>query len=240
MIKRLYEYAGEIAKNAVEPNRELDKWVQQGENAVSYGIPLAEYICFRELLSNIDGKDKDGKSVDGMKAQRSVDILEAMRWTDRQEENIYLDVIASDSAKENEKKLRKAGMTWEQANDIVTMVGTKRERMTEISKMNIGENVKRSAMMVYASDNEKKMLQAAGVFDVKMSWYVEVLNNADEDGSGKVSGDEAMEYIVGMELTLMEKAYLWQMVTDGKEGKNNPFSTYAGEEFWMEAHKDDE
>lgn len=239
MIKRLYDYAGEIAKTAVEPNIELDKWVQQGENAVSYGIPLAEYICFRELLSDVDGKDKNRESVDGLKAQRSVDILEAMGWTDRQEENVYLDVIASDSAKKTEEALRKAGMTWEQANDIVTLVGKKKDRMTAISGMNIGENVKRSAMMVYASDKEKKLLQAAGVFGIKMAWYMEVINNADEDGNGSVSGEEARDYIFGMDMTVMEKAYLWQMITDGKEGKNNPFSTFAGEQFWFEAHKDD-
>lgn len=39
---------------------------------------------------------------------------------------------------------------------------------------------------------------------------------------------------------MQDAAYLWQMVTDGKNGKNNPFSSTLGAEFYDAAHDGDE
>lgn len=245
LIGKLYGYANAIAKNAVVPEKELEKWVQQGANAVDDGVPLAEYIAFRARLSNIDGLDDNGESVTGLAGQRKMELLESMGWTDAQEKNVYLDVLSSDDEQRMKREetiaaLEKAGMNWDQINGIISMVGNNNDRMNAIVKLNVSEATKRNAMMVYASDKQKKLMRAAGVYGVKMEWYMEVINNADEDESGSISQDEAYNYILSMNITWMEKAYLWQMVTDGKEGKSNQFSTMAGLEFWEEAHKDDE
>ena len=240
LIDKLYKYANQIAQNAVLPEKEIQKWVQQGQNAVADGIALEEYICFRVALGDIDGKNDSGESVDGLKAQRCMEYLETMGWSDEQEKNIYLDVLASESKKKDTQALMDAGLTWEQTNDIVSILGNKKwEHMNAIIKSNASEKVKAKALEVYASDKEKKLIRTGYKYGVLLKWYAEVRNNADTDGSGHVSLEEATEYIYGMGLTWQEMAYLWQMVTDGKEGKSNPFSQSFGEEFWQVAHEDD-
>ena len=72
-------------------------------------------------------------------------------------------------------------------------------------------------------------------YGIPMRRYTDVLQNADADGSGGVSQEEAGKYIATLGLSVQEAAYLWQMVTNGKEGKKNPFSSYFGAEFYSAA-----
>ena len=240
LLDKLYKYANQIAQNAVVPEKEIAKWVQQGQNAVDDGIPLEEYICFRIALGKIDGKDDSGETVDGLKAQRCMEYLESMGWSDEQEKHIYIDVLASESKKEDTRALMEAGLTWEQTNDIVSILGNKKwEHMNAIIESNASEKVKAKALEVYASDEEKNLIRTGYKFGLLLKWYAEVRNNADSDGSGTISQEEAAAYIYGMGLTISDAAYLWQMVTDGKEGKKNPFSTTWGSEFWYAAHEND-
>ena len=73
---------------------------------------------------------------------------------------------------------------------------------------------------------------------------MDVLQNADgynDDGkkNGTVDQEEAAEYISGMSLTYQQKTYLFQMVTDCKEGKKNPFFKSMARLFWLDAHEND-
>lgn len=83
------------------------------------------------------------------------------------------------------------------------------------------------------------MITTGTRFGVNIKWYAEVLENADKDSSGGISQKEATEYIKSMGLTAQDSVYLWQMVTDGKKGKKNPFSSRWGAEFYGEAHAND-
>ncbi len=242
LIDKLYKYANQIAQHAVVPEKEIEKWVLQGQNAVADGIPLEEYICFRVGLSDITGKDVSGESIDGLKAQRCMEYLETMGWSDSQEKNIYLEVLASESKQKDTNGLITAGLSWNQANDIVSMLGKKWDRMNAIIKSNASEAAKAKALEVYASDAEKKLIRTGHKYGVKMEWYAEVRNNADADGNGKITQVEAEEYIRSMGLDWTTSAYLWQMITDGEKGKNNPFGNYDGSPgmlFWYDAHEDD-
>lgn len=241
LLNKLYQYGNQVAKNAVVPDKEVDKWVAQGQAAVDDGIPLDEYICFRVGLSDIDGKDDSGKTIDGLRGQRCMEYLESMGWTDEQEQNIYLNILASESKSETTEQLLQAGLSWEQVNDIVGMAsGKKWDHMDAIIRTNAGDGVKVKALAAYASEKELPLIQTGYRFGVKLSWYAEVRNNADADGSGSISQDEAAAYIDTMGLDLQDAAYLWQMVTDGKNGKNNPFSSTLGAEFYDAVHDDDE
>ena len=111
--------------------------------------------------------------------------------------------------------------------------------MNAIIQSNATESAKAKALEVYASDKEKLLIRTGHKFGVKLKWYAEVRNKADADGNGTVSQEEATKYIEGMGLGWQDAAYLWQMVTDGKEGKKNPFSKDFGEEFWYAAHEND-
>ena len=268
-IDKLYQFANQIAKNHIDSGKELDKWVQQGLDAQNVGISLAEYVAFRADLTDITGKDENGETVTGLKKQRCMELLEAMGWTDDQEKEVYLDVIADNDASvaEKEKKIQKlmaegksreeaekaagrtkeeevnalsaAGLSWDQVNDVVALADNKKTRWAAIAKMNISQKAKANAMVLYANDKEKNLILTALDYGVKMEWYTEVLENADENGNGSLSSEEVTEYIKGMDLTWQEKTYLWQAIKDGKDGKNNPFLSGMAYLFYQDAHKND-
>ena len=150
-----------------------------------------------------------------------------------------MDVVASNSSAAITKALTKAGLNWNQVNDIVVMTGNKVDKMAAITATGQSDSVKVKAMSVFASDLEKKLLAVGLRYGIKPEWYTEVLKNANTDGKGGVSQKEAHEYIMGMGLTLQEETVLFQMVTDAKEGKSNPFYQWYAEEFYYEVHKDD-
>lgn len=274
-VDKLYKYADEIAKHEIVPEKDLAKWVQQSEEAVENGIPLGEYVSFRVDLADITGMDENGESVTGLKLQRCMALLEEMGWSDDQEKEVYLDVLADNagSVSDKEKKIQKlmaegmsreeaeieagmteeeevealsaAGLSWDQINDIVVIpANKKRERMAAIAEMNIGEKEKVAAMSVYGSFKEKNLLKTGYDYGVKMEWYMEVLQNADgyyDDGkkNGTVDQEEARAYISIMDISYQEKTYLFQMVTDCKEGKKNPFWSSAARLFWLDVHEND-
>ncbi len=274
-VDKLYKYADEIAKHEIVPEKDLAKWVQQSEEAVENGIPLGEYVSFRVDLADITGMDENGESVTGLKLQRCMALLEEMGWSDDQEKEVYLDVLADNagSVSDKEKKIQKlmaegmsreeaeieagmteeeevealsaAGLSWDQINDIVVIPANKnRERMAAIAEMNIGEKEKVAAMSVYGSFKEKNLLKTGYDYGVKMEWYMEVLQNADgynDDGkkNGTVDQEEARAYISIMDISYQEKTYLFQMVTDCKEGKKNPFWSSAARLFWLDVHEND-
>lgn len=239
LISTLYRYAAQIAKHSIDGNAELDKWVAQGENALNKGIALEEYILFYTEIGDIDGTDDSGESVSGLASAKKIAALEGMGWTAAQEEAVYRDALASESKTKNLDALKKAGLSWEQANDVLAALKTS-DAVKKIYSLNVSDKVKAEALMVYVGDTEKKMIRTGVRFGVRLEWYQEVKSSADADGSGRVDQKEATDYIRQMGLGYQDSAYLWQMVTDGKEGKSNPFSQTFGEEFWLQAHMDDE
>ncbi|MBP3412410.1 MAG: hypothetical protein J6K89_04055 [Oscillospiraceae bacterium] len=239
LIDKLYKYAASSVAHELVPDKEIDKWVIQGDTAQDNGISLADYIAFRVELSEVSGKDTSGDTVTCLKARKSMELIEAMGWSDKQEKAIWLDVVASNSSAAITKALTKAGLNWNQVNDIVVMTGNKVDKMAAITATGQSDSVKVKAMSVFASDLEKKLLAVGLRYGIKPEWYTEVLKNANTDGKGGVSQKEAHEYIMGMGLTLQEETVLFQMVTDAKEGKSNPFYQWYAEEFYYEVHKDD-
>jgi len=239
LIAKLYSYANALIAHELVPEKEVAKWVLQGETAQENGIPLGEYIAFRVGLSDVTGKDDSGETVTGLKAQRSMELIEAMGWSDQQEESVWLDVVASDSVGAATKALTDAGVPWDVVNNIVVMPGGKTEKLVAIGEAKLSDQVKVKAMSVYANNLEKRMLSVGLKYGVKPEWYAEVLKNANADSKGGVSQSEAREYILGMGLGLQEMAVLFQMVTDAKEGKSNPFYPSYAELFWYDVHEDD-
>ena len=239
LIAKLYSYANALIAHELVPEKEVAKWVLQGETAQETGIPLGEYIAFRVGLSDVTGKDDAGETVTGLKAQRSMELIEAMGWSDQQEESVWLDVVASNSVGAATKALTDAGVPWDVVNNLVVMPGGKTEKLVAIGEAKLSDQVKVKAMSVYAGDLEKKMLSVGLKYGVKPEWYTEVLKNANADSKGGISQSEAREYILGMGLSLQDMAVLFQMVTDAKEGKSNPFYPSYAELFWYDVHEDD-
>lgn len=240
LISTLYSFAASAAAHEAAPEKELKKWVAVGLEAASLGVSTGEYVAFYVTMGDIDGKDGNGDSVSGLAAFRSLEYLQSMGWSDAQEEQIYLGMIASESKAADEAAFRAAGLSWEQTNDVINSMDSKEKRMETICEMNVSDAVKAKAMKVIATENQRKMIDAGSFFGLRMADYTEVLNNADTDGKKGISQDEATVYIREMNLTIQQQAWLWQMVTDGKEGKNNPFSKVWGAEFWYKAHENDD
>jgi hypothetical protein len=170
----------------------------------------------------------------------------------REEPNLFRIFIYGDIDHRQERvKARHPEIKSSQVIDVITKTdkrrasyynfytGNKWGKMDAIIKSNASEKVKYAAIAVFASDKEKNLLRTGQEFGVSLKLYAEVMNNADANGNGNVDSKEVGEYLRYMDLTWKEKAYLWQMICDGKDGKNNPFSTYFGEQFYHAAHIND-
>lgn len=238
LIQKLTAYASALAAYEIEPKKVPDTWISGGQQAVKDGVPLDEYIVFRALYSELDSINEDGDEESGLKNKRTLDLIESMGWSDKAEQSAYINTVASKSKTEEAEALQKAGMTWEQANDVLAVPGSGVAKKAAVTATNASEATKAKILASYdKSEKQKtaKLVMTGLKYGIPMRRYTDVLQNADADGSGGVSQEEAGKYIATLGLSVQEAAYLWQMVTNGKEGKKNPFSSYFGSEFYSAA-----
>jgi hypothetical protein len=238
LIQKLTSYASALAAYEIEPKKVPDTWILGGQQAVKDGVPLDEYIVFRALYSELDSINEDGDEESGLKNKRTLDLIESMGWSDQAEQSAYINTVASESKEAEAEALQKAGMTWEQANDVLAVPGTGVVKKAAVTATNASEAIKAKVLASYdKSEKQKtaKLVMTGLKYGIPMRRYTDVLQNADADGSGGVSQEEAGKYIATLGLSVQEAAYLWQMVTNGKEGKKNPFSSYFGAEFYSAA-----
>ena len=238
LIQKLTSYASALAAYEIEPKKVPDTWILGGQQAVKDGVPLDEYIVFRALYSELDSINESGDEESGLKNKRTLDLIESMGWSDKAEQSAYINTVASESKVAEAEALQKAGMTWEQANDVLSVPGTGVAKKVAVTATNASEAAKAKVLASYdKSEKQKtaKLVMTGLKYGIPMRRYTDVLQNADADGSGGVSQEEAGKYIATLGLSVQEAAYLWQMVTNGKEGKKNPFSSYFGSEFYSAA-----
>lgn len=238
LIQKLTSYASALAAYEIEPKKVPDAWILGGQQAVKDGVPLDEYIVFRALYSELDSINEEGDEESGLKNKRTLDLIESMGWSDKAEQSAYINTVASESKVAEAEALQKAGMTWEQANDVLSVPGTGVAKKVAVTATNASEATKAKVLASYdKSEKQKtsKLVMTGLKYGIPMRRYTDVLQNADADGSGNVSQEEAGKYIATLGLSVQEAAYLWQMVTNGKEGKKNPFSSYFGSEFYSAA-----
>lgn len=238
LIQKLTSYASALAAYEIEPKKVPDTWISGGQQAVKDGVPLDEYIIFRTLYSELDSINEDGDEESGLKNKRTLDLIESMGWSDKAEQSAYINTVASESKAAEAEALQKAGMTWEQANDVLAVPGSGVAKKAAVTATNASEATKAKILASYdKSEKQKtaKLVMTGLKYGIPMLRYTDVLQNADADGSGGVSQEEAGKYIATLGLSVQEAAYLWQMVTNGKEGKKNPFSSYFGAEFYSAA-----
>ena len=238
LIQKLTAYASALAAYEIEPKKVPDTWISGGQQAVKDGVPLDEYIIFRTLYSELDSINEDGDEESGLKNKRTLDLIESMGWSDKAEQSAYINTVASESKAAEAEALQKAGMTWEQANDVLAVPGSGVAKKAAVTATNASEATKAKILASYdKSEKQKtaKLVMTGLKYGIPMRRYTDVLQNADADGSGGVSQEEAGKYIATLGLSVQEAAYLWQMVTNGKEGKKNPFSSYFGSEFYSAA-----
>lgn len=238
LIQKLTSYASALAAYEIEPKKVPDTWISGGQQAVKDGVPLDEYIIFRTLYSELDSINEDGDEESGLKNKRTLDLIESMGWSDKAEQSAYINTVASESKAAEAEALQKAGMTWEQANDVLAVPGTGVVKKAAVTATNASEATKAKILASYdKSEKQKtaKLVMTGLKYGIPMRRYTDVLQNADADGSGGVSQEEAGKYIATLGLSVQEAAYLWQMVTNEKEGKKNPFSSYFGSEFYSAA-----
>lgn len=238
LIQKMTSYASALAAYEIEPKKVPDTWILGGQQAVKDGVPLDEYIVFRALYSELDSINEDGDEESGLKNKRTLDLIESMGWSDKAEQSAYINTVASESKEAEAEALQKAGMTWEQANDVLAVPGSGVAKKAAVTATNASEATKAKILASYdKSEKQKtaKLVMTGLKYGIPMRRYTDVLQNADADGSGGVSQEEAGKYIATLGLGVQEAAYLWQMVTNGKEGKKNPFSSYFGSEFYSAA-----
>lgn len=234
LIGKVFDFATGCAKTETAPDFTPEKWILNGFEDMNDGIPLADYIIYNTELKQINGKNEDGDTESGLKDRRTLDLIDGNDWTDDQKISVYLD-NCSNSAAGKVRAMDAAGFSWKQIKTVLQ--ADKQE--TAVLQANISDSAKLKVLEAYCNEKQIVKYQVGYQFGVSFKNYAEVMQNADTNGSGSISQDEARTYIMSMALRPQEAAYLFQMVTDAKNGKNNPFSTTFGAEFYYEMHKND-
>ena len=239
MISKMLEFASEAAKSEAAPERAVDNWITNGMEDMEDGIALSDYIIYRTEFSKIDSKNEDGESENGLKKKRTLDLINSHEeWTDEQKISVFLDNCGESDA-ELVQKMQSAGFGWNQIRNVVKE-SSKAGKKKALLNSSASDAVKMKILPELIEPNETMNRYRAGVmFGVSLKDYAEVITNADTDDSGRISQAEATEYIKSMALPIQAAAYLWQMVTDAKNGKKNPFSSRWGAEFYGEVHAND-
>jgi hypothetical protein len=234
LIGKVFDFAAGVAKAEVAEGYTPDKWILNGFEDMDDGIQLADYIVYHTGYMRLNGKNEDGESESGLKDRRTLDLIDGNDWTDDQKISVYLD-NCSNAAAGKVKAMDAAGFSWKQIKTVLT--ADKQE--IAVLQANVSDSAKLKVLEIYCNEKQMAKYQVGYQFGVSFKDYAEVMQHADTNGKGSISQDEATDYIKSMALSAQDSAYLWQMVTDGKNGKNNPFSPTFGAEFYYEMHKND-
>ena len=234
LIGKVFDFAAGVAKAEVAEGYTPDKWILNGFEDMEDGIQLADYIVYHTGYTRLNGKNEDGESESGLKDRRTLDLIDGNDWTDDQKISVYLD-NCSNAAAGKVKAMDAAGFSWKQIKTVLT--ADKQE--IAVLQANVSDSAKLKVLEIYCNEKQMAKYQVGYQFDVSFKDYAEVMQNADTSGNGSITQDEAKEYIKSMALSPQAAAYLFQMVTDAKNGKNNPFSPTFGAEFYYEMHKND-
>lgn len=234
LIGKVFDFAAGVAKAEAAEGYTPDKWILNGFEDMADGIQLADYIVYNSEYTHINGKNEDGDTESGLKDRRTFDLIDSNDWTDDQKISVYLDTCST-AAAGKVQAMDAAGFSWRQIKTV--MLDDKPEYA--VLEANISDNAKLKVLGEFCNATKMIRYQTGKMFGVSFKDYAEVVQKADTNGSGSISQDEATAYIKNMGLYPQQAAYLWQMVTDGKNGKNNPFSPTFGAEFYYEMHKND-
>ena len=141
------------------------------------------------------------------------------------------------------------------------------QKWGEIAGSDIPEDQKLEALKRNSNESQAKKFQIAWDYGVDLGQYVEVMERLpefDADGNGNYNQEEVTAALNGMsgetnnrlvlpdlsgglvlptagEYGNRDKAVLWQLITNAKSAKNNPFDTEIGEEVLsaMEKYKEE-
>lgn len=141
------------------------------------------------------------------------------------------------------------------------------QKWREIADSNISEDKKLEALKRASNESQARKFQIAWDYGVDLEQYVEAMERLPEfdvDGNGNYNQEEVTAALNGMsdeknnglvlpdlsgglvlptagEYGNRDKAVLWQLITNAKSAKNNPFDTEIGEEVLsaMEKYKEE-
>lgn len=91
VIKRVYDYAGAIAKSKVSAYK-VDGWVEKAQRAEQRGIPIDQYFLYVDAIGNMEAdKDRNGESIPGTKKEKIVAYIQDMNISDEQKKLLLED-----------------------------------------------------------------------------------------------------------------------------------------------------
>lgn len=230
-IKMLYDLAGDVGKAAAVEGAALDGWKAAAMEGRDIGIPLEQFIVFRDELMGIDSLDENGEAQNGLAEKRKIELLERTGWDAQQQKTVYQSSIASESANELMDELTAAGLSYDQCTTIKQISGST-GRSAALLAMDLPEATKLAGLEICGTDKIRAAARAGSEYRVDLAIFGRALQEANTDGKGGISQEEAKDYIDGLAISVAEKAYFWQMLTNGKEGKKNPYSSRLGKDFY--------
>ncbi len=237
LVDKLNTYASAVARAEATGKASKEAWVNAGISATKAGVNLEEYIVFTKRLSEVDGKDSSGESVDGLARQRGLKLLNDTGWSDKQKEIVFLESSMTDeSAEEKEKQLRSAGLTWKQTSDVMGTLGSNTEKAYAVINSGASDSTVYKALEVYLEGSSLKAAQVGITYEVDIRYWASARKEASTDGNKSVNQEEATAYIDNLPIGWEEKAYLWQMVCYQSKWMKNPYSTTLGKEIWHSLH----
>lgn len=111
-----------------------------------------------------------------------------------------------------------------------------------INEMDLPENSKKAALIVYGSDADKRRMTIAFDDEISSDQFVQVKNNieaANEAAGKKTASNVRIQAAIDATdgLTVRQKAVLWQVFSSADTAKNNPYSAQIGWEALAKAEQ---
>ena len=154
-------------------------------------------------------------------------------------------VLGAVRAKEYEE-MTATGVSFDDAYDIYFAVADLEPKAGEksvatgdqyltINEMDLPENSKKAALMVYGSDADKRRMTVAFDDEITSAQFVRIKKNievANEAAGKKTASNARIQAAIDATngLTVRQKAVLWQVFSSADTAKNNPYSVKIGAE----------
>ena len=289
MVKRLYDYAAERAKEVLFDDYEIKSTAEKADSMIDAGASAAEWAAWSAESSGQDRATQYDQIISSdLSDKAKIAAIGNIIGTDMETESGK----PSQWAKLNEAvgggcgvddaarmlrdgtldaylKLAGAGLKPKDAYQLANALGALEpeegrsgvsdlQRYQAIIDAGISEAAQMDALAAVMPDSTYAKLEIGYRYGVTPEAWVTlktILPQFDADGSGGYSQAEVQAAIDSfgtsgggldwgitlptagdLALTNDQKAALWQIITDGKNGKNNPYSTSIGKEVYDAMH----
>lgn len=263
MVRKVYQYGAEFAKNRVVKEYELSKWVLEVTAFRTAKMDMAQYLEVQATKDEIYDRvtDKDLKGVEFAKwvvdQGFTDDQIRVIRDCFGQEPELLYKFVDSGVDADRAYRLVKDIVKLEPAEGKKTVTVLQKSRAVVDALLPEAEEM--AALSQIMDESEYAKVEVGSLYDVTPGVYVtfkELLPQYDADGSGGFNQEEVERAIdsigprfgfvlpsygsanaMNTNLTNAQRAVLWQLANKSWKPEANPYSVYVGKRVYAELNQ---